>query len=123
MKNVVKVFQTDLSKEFYTEEGCHIVEILNDPSSPHISLARARVEVGKKPRLHALTSTTEVYHIIQGQGRVYIDGQEREVMPGDTVVIQPDIDQSIINTGQDDLIFLCLCHPRFDSSNYTDTEE
>jgi len=122
MNRTLQIFSTDESKEYYSEEGCHIIEILNDSSSPTISLARARVEVGQKTRLHALSDTTEIYYLLQGQGKAIIGGQSRDLRIGDCVRIEPDEDQSIQNMGDEDLIFLCICHPRYKEANYHDTE-
>ena len=33
-----------LDKEFWTDEGCFITELLNDAKSPNLSIALARVE-------------------------------------------------------------------------------
>ena len=46
----------------------------------------------------------------------------QEVNPGDVVLIPPDCRQRITNTGQEDLIFLCLCTPRFIPEAYEDLE-
>jgi mannose-6-phosphate isomerase-like protein (cupin superfamily) len=41
------------------------------------------------------------------------------VVNGDTVFIPRNSSQSIRNTGAQDLIFLCICTPRFRFSNYS----
>ncbi len=118
-----EVFPTRESQEYYSEEGCHILEILNDDSSPHISLARARVEKGKQTRLHALTDTVEIYYVTRGQGRVTIGAQTADIGIGDCVKIERGVDQNIVNTGSEDLVFLCICHPRFQEENYRNTDQ
>jgi len=45
-----------LAKEFWTEEGCYITELLNDAKSPNLSIALARVEVEVTKQLHSLRS-------------------------------------------------------------------
>jgi len=122
MSSTPQFFSTDISKEYYSDEGCHILEILNDGSTPMLSLARARVEVGKRTRLHTLSKTIELYYLLQGQGKVLVGDQYRHVSVGDCVKIDPDVDQSIQNTGAEDLVFLCICHPRFEDRHYRDTE-
>jgi hypothetical protein len=49
------------SREYYFDEGCHILEMSNSPDDPEVSIARARVEPGVTTRLHRLTKTTERY--------------------------------------------------------------
>ena len=44
----MKLEKFDIESEFYTDEGCYIVEILNNPELDNLSIARARVEKGVK---------------------------------------------------------------------------
>ena len=106
--------------EFATGERCSIVEELNDPARPEVSLARARVAPGVTTRRHLLRGTVECYVIRAGEGRVEIGGEVRDVVPGDRVLIPADVAQRITNTGDTDLVFQCVCAPRFLPGNYVD---
>jgi mannose-6-phosphate isomerase-like protein (cupin superfamily) len=106
--------------EFLTEERCAIVEELNDPACPEVSLAQARVAPGVTTRTHLLRGTFECYVIREGRGRVEVGGEIRDVSPGDRVLIPADTPQRITNTGDTDLVFQCLCAPRFLLENYVD---
>ena len=46
-----------------------------------------------------------------------------EVNPGDTVVIPAGMRQRIRNSGEEELIFLALCTPRFVPEHYQDLED
>jgi len=108
-------------QEYFTEERCFILESWNDPWDPHVSIARARVEPGVTTRWHRLSGVTERYYILAGRGRVEIgDLPSRDVLPGDVAVIPPLVRQRIANTGTDDLVFLCVCSPRFLPELYED---
>jgi mannose-6-phosphate isomerase-like protein (cupin superfamily) len=48
---------------------------------------------------------------------------ETPVGPGDTVLIPPGCRQRVTNTGQEDLIFLAICSPRFRPENYEDGQD
>ncbi|HUG62543.1 MAG TPA: cupin domain-containing protein [Methylomirabilota bacterium] len=106
--------------EFETAERCHITELLNDPSVGAVSLARARVEPGVTTQLHAL-DVREIYVVLDGAGEVDSgDGAPAlTVGPGDAVEIPAGTAQRIRNTGTTDLVFLCLCLPRFRPEGYT----
>jgi len=68
---------------------------------------------------HRVAGTVERYVILHGCGRIDIDGlPDTEVQPGDVVVIPAGARQSIRNLGTGDLVFLCICSPRFEWSNY-----
>lgn len=108
--------------EIWTEERCYIAELVNEPAWPEFSLARCRVEPGVTTQLHAL-SVHEVYVIRQGAGLMYVgDGEPREVGPGDSVTIPRQVAQRITNTGDTDLVFDCVCSPRFSEDGYTSLE-
>ncbi len=109
------------SRGSWTEERCFIAEIWNHPLDPGVSLARARVGPGVTTRKHAL-AVDERYLIEKGRGRVELDGVETEVSPGDVVLIPRGTTQRIQNLGSDDLVFLCVCTPRFEPARYEDRE-
>ncbi|MEQ9066193.1 cupin domain-containing protein [Gimesia chilikensis] len=110
--------------EYYFEEGCYILEMSSPDVDPEVSLARARVEPGKRTRFHRLKGTFERYIMLSGTGLVEVgDYEPTEVYPGDVVRIPPDTDQRITNIGKDDLVFLVVCNPHFLRSCYTDSED
>lgn len=84
--------------EFETDERCAIVERLNDPACPDVSLARAHVAPGVTTRRHRLTGITERYVIVAGTGLVEIGGESAPVGPGDRVLIAPGLAQRIRTT-------------------------
>jgi mannose-6-phosphate isomerase-like protein (cupin superfamily) len=109
----------NLNAEFYTEEGCYITEISNNPEEPELSIARARVKPGVTTQWHRLRGITERYYIIKGLAIVEIgDLPPQEVTVGDVVLIGPLCRQRITNTGTNDLIFLAICTPRFNQNAY-----
>jgi mannose-6-phosphate isomerase-like protein (cupin superfamily) len=105
--------------EYYTEERCHILELSNVADDPAVSIARARVAPGVTTVRHRVANTTERYVVLSGTGRIAVDGLEpQEVSAGNVVVIPPGVPQAISNTGKEDLLFLCICTPRFEWENY-----
>ena len=108
-------------QEFATSERCFITELLNHQSRPEVSLARARVAPGVVTQLHAL-DVEETYVIEAGGGVMDVGGDRFRVVPGDSVLIPKGMSQRIENDGPDDLVFLCLCQPRFRAEGYIDLE-
>jgi mannose-6-phosphate isomerase-like protein (cupin superfamily) len=104
--------------EFWTSERCFITEYLNRPSLPSVSLARARVEPGVTTAVHSVT-VDEWYLVQSGQGLMRLGTVDPfPVGPGDSVHIPPGCPQNITNTGAADLLFLCVCVPRFTHGGY-----
>jgi mannose-6-phosphate isomerase-like protein (cupin superfamily) len=113
----------DPDSEFYTQEKCFITEVSNSDADPGLSIARARVAPGVTTRWHRLKETAERYVIVSGEGRVEIgDLIPQRVGPGDVVLIPPLCRQRITNTGDEDLVFLAICTPRFAAAVYEDLE-
>jgi len=108
--------------EFTTAERCAIVELLNDDEYRACSIARARVAPGTSTRRHALRGTIEHYVILEGRGEVEIGGAAAAVAPLDVVSIPAGTPQRITNIGEIDLVFLCVCTPRFELGAYEERE-
>lgn len=119
----LKYIQTDETKEFLTDERCHIIELLNDSEDRSQSIARARVEPNVTTAWHLLNDTAEMYYILQGTGLMEIgEDYTQEVAVGDIVKIPRNTAQRITNNGHEDLIFLCFCVPAFGVENYESLE-
>ena len=112
------IWKHDRTKEFTTPERCSILETyaIDDES---MSIARARVEPGVTTAWHIVEHTIERYLMIEGRGRVEVGELPAvEVGPGDVVHISAGTRQRITNAGEGDLIFYCVCTPRFQQQNY-----
>ncbi|MFC3550084.1 cupin domain-containing protein [Lysobacter cavernae] len=113
----------DPAKEFFTQERCWILEIINSTKDDAVSIARARVEPGVTTQLHRLNGVDERYLIIAGKGAVRVGGGiEHVVGEGDVVVIPSGMSQQIANIGPSDLLFYCICSPRFAPDCYETLE-
>ncbi len=119
-----QIRQLQPEAEYYFVEGCHINELLNTEDDPAVSIARARVAPGVATRWHRLRGIVERYVIVSGTGRVEVgDLPAQEVMVGAVVLIPALCRQRITNTGNEDLVFLAICSPRFQPEAYEDVEE
>lgn len=83
---------------------------LRDPLDLRYSLAVARVEPGGTTFLHRL-KTSEVYYVLEGEGKMHIDDEYRGVRAGQAVYIPPGATQQITNTGRVELVFVCIVDP------------
>ena len=88
----------------------------NEPLPIGYSLAHARVKPGKVSYPHTLKST-EVYYILEGEGQMHIDDESSGVVPGQAVFIPANSSQYIENTGNEDLVFLCIVNPAWKSGD------
>lgn len=110
--------------ELLKKEGCYIVELRNVREDPTCSIARARVEPGVRTKWHCLRGTVERYVILEGVGEVEVgDEPPVSVSPLDVVHIPAGMPQRIRSIGSRDLIFLCICTPRFRPEDYETLED
>jgi len=75
------------------------------------SIAHAIVKPGNASLSHRIKTSTEIYFILNGRGRMYIDEESEDVGPGDTIYVPPNAIQYIENTGDTNLVFLCIVYP------------
>jgi mannose-6-phosphate isomerase-like protein (cupin superfamily) len=116
-----KLVSTSGFAEKYTPERCYITEIFNTNQFNDFSVTQARVAPGVITQIHKLKNTTEVYFILSGIGEVEVGGDViRQVSKNGLVYIPRDTAQRIKNTGDQDLLFLCMCSPRSETKNYID---
>ncbi len=117
------VIKAGHDEEVWMSERCYIRELINDESIPDFSLAQTRVRPGVVTELHTL-QVREWYVIMEGTGLVEVNGgPETEVGPGDTIEIPAGVSQRITNTGEIDLLFQCVCLPRFTPDCYESLED
>jgi len=111
-------------RPFTTEDGSEIRELLahRNSSIRNQSLAEASLRVGQSTRPHYHPKAEEIYYILQGQGEMRIEGEERPVGPGDAIAIPPGKSHQILQKGTHDLVFLCCCAPGYEPTDVVFTE-
>jgi mannose-6-phosphate isomerase-like protein (cupin superfamily) len=81
-----------------------------DRAAIRYSLAHAVVPPQTWSLLHVLR-TSEVYYVLSGHGTMEINGEHRDVHPGEAIYIPPDGQQRIFAHGPEPLAFLCIVDP------------
>lgn len=110
---------------FITKDGSEIRELLahRNSSIRNQSLAEARLPVGGSTQEHYHSKTEEIYYITHGSGRIWIDGELREVIVGDAIAIPPGRRHKLWNTGNAELRLLCCCAPAYEHDDTVITEQ
>lgn len=101
---------------FTTKDGSEIRELLAHRNSGirNQSLAEARLPVGGVTTRHRHPRAEEIYYVLEGRGAMEIDGETREIGPGDAVAIPPGARHQIATLGEVALRFLCCCAPGYE---------
>jgi mannose-6-phosphate isomerase-like protein (cupin superfamily) len=104
---------------FTTKDGSEIRELLAHRNSclARQSLAEARLPAGGATTPHRHPITEEIYYILEGQGRMCVGEEVREVGPGDAIAIPPGACHQITNIGSTTLKFLCCCAPAYEHAD------
>ena len=112
------------AEPFVTKDGSTIREVAGRVSLPARlqSLAEATVPPGTATDAHFHRETEELYLFTAGAGRLRVGEEERDVAPGDCVVIPPGAEHKLFNTGDEPLVLLCCCAPPYSHEDTVITE-
>ena len=98
---------------FTTKDGSTIRSLLDLSNAPvkNQSLAEATLPSGGETERHYHKLSEEFYYLLAGTGVMEIEGEEREVGPGDSILIPAGAWHQIKAT--EPLQFLCCCAPPY----------
>lgn len=110
------VRRPDETARFVTSDLSRVVEVFHPdrealPEGMACSIAHARVAAGAATAPHTLATSTEVYWVLSGRGRMHVGDETADIGPGETVLIPPDSVQWIETLGDEELVFLCVVTP------------
>jgi len=110
----VEIRSYSRAEPFTTADGSTIRELLGLPTAPvrNQSLAEATLAPGQTTQRHYHRESEELYYLLDGSGRMEIDGETAEVGPGDAILIPPGAWHQI-HAGADGARFLCCCAPPY----------
>lgn len=102
---------------FTTKDGSTIRSILDLTNAPveKQSLAEASMKPGQATDRHYHERSEEIYFLLEGAARIEVNGETRDVGPGDAVLIPTGAWHQI--TAETDLRFLCCCAPPYEHSD------
>jgi len=109
------VNQIEEQEPFTTADGSTIRSILDRTNAPveNQSLAEASLPPGGATDRHYHAVSEEFYYILEGVGRMEIDGEEREIAPGDGILIPKGSWHQLTAADEGSLRLLCCCAPPY----------
>jgi len=81
------------------------------------SLAHIVIPAGKASLKHYHKIGEETYYILRGNARMVLDGQAFSSAPYQAILIKPGQWHQIFNAGEEDLEFLAICAPAWQSED------
>ncbi len=94
---------------FVTKDGSTIREYFHTGEQ---SLAEASLEPGAATQRHFHARSEEIYLIVEGGGELEVDGDRRQVAPGDAILIPPNAWHGL-TAGRQGVTLLCCCVPPY----------
>jgi mannose-6-phosphate isomerase-like protein (cupin superfamily) len=110
----VEVRSRDDAEPFTTADGSTIRVLLDAEAggARNQSLAEAVLGAGQATERHYHAETEELYVLLEGRGEMEVEGDRREVGPGDAILIPANAWHQI-SAGAEELRFLCCCAPPY----------
>lgn len=98
---------------FTTKDGSTIRSLLDRSNAPVVgqSLAEATLATGAATDRHYHRHSEEFYYLLDGRAVMELDGEQREVGPGDAILIPAGAWHQI--RALEPLRFLCCCAPPY----------
>ncbi|MFI5341575.1 MAG: cupin domain-containing protein [Candidatus Methylomirabilales bacterium] len=111
----MEIVNRDQSQPFVTKDRSEIRSILDRTNSTasHQSLAEATIPIGEETEEHSHPRTEEIYYVLRGRGLMTLGGEQRDVGPGDGILIPPGTRHKIRNIAESALVILCCCAPPY----------
>jgi mannose-6-phosphate isomerase-like protein (cupin superfamily) len=111
-------------KPFVGDDGAIVRELASPQNAPltRHSLAEIRHPLGTASQEHYHTEAEEVYLVVDGRGRIRVDGETRTIGPGDVVAIAPGQRHKVWQEGAGDLVLLVTCAPAYSVEEVVFTE-
>jgi len=103
------------TKIINTPHGSEIRPLIDRTTAPinQCSLAEEILPPGASVTPHHHEVIEEIYYVIEGEGVMLIDDEERKVGEGDAIYIPRFARHTLTNTGEKQMKILLVCGPAF----------
>jgi mannose-6-phosphate isomerase-like protein (cupin superfamily) len=116
----MKVINRNQAAVINTPHGSEIRPLIDRTTSAitQCSLAEEILPPGSAVGRHHHRVTEEIYYIVEGEGRMTVGDESREVGAGDAVFIPRGNSHTITNTGESDMKIILVCGPAHDFADH-----
>lgn len=104
---MIKNFRNLQAKEWTS--GCFAWEYL---SIKELSIKLEKMAPKSRSEPHAHKTSRQVFFIIQGEARFYLEDKEYALKPFDGINVSPSQKHWIVNASDEELLFLLVSSPR-----------
>jgi mannose-6-phosphate isomerase-like protein (cupin superfamily) len=111
----MEIRSLESAEAFTTKDGSTIRELLGLPTASLVrnqGLAEATLGPAQATVRHYHRDSEEIYLLLEGTAQMEVDGEKRDVSPGDAILIPPGAWHEI-TAGPEGVRFLCMCAPPY----------
>ena len=98
---------------------CELIHPEKDNVKMDCSIAHAILAPDQSSLPHKLINSIEIYYILEGMGKIFINTESKLLKTGQSVYIPSNACQRIRNIGKTDLKFLCIVSPPWSEEDET----
>ena len=80
-------------------------------TTPRVQLDLYCVAAGQSQRPHTHTDQDKIYYVLEGRGRVAVNGREEPLAAGEAVLAPAGSEHGLANDGPDPLLVLVVVSP------------
>jgi len=110
LSELYKIIKFQNAKKIYLKN-----EVVSELITLDHKFSVAVAVVNGKNQAHYHKDRTEVYHIIEGSGKIILNNEEITVNSGDTILINPNVKHQIEGKN---IKVLVICSPPFTREDY-----
>jgi quercetin dioxygenase-like cupin family protein len=115
IRNVVEVMWEDLAGHFGGAYSKFLVRP-EQVGSRHIDYRISTYQPKAYVEPHTHRVQEQIYHILEGEALMELDGERRVVRRHDVIFVPPGVKHAIYNTGLSDLTFIVVTSPPDDTA-------
>jgi mannose-6-phosphate isomerase-like protein (cupin superfamily) len=119
-KNYI-VCDADAAEHFKVGDECQLAELMHPLreklSFSSLSLSHAFIGPHGKTVPHRLAGSSEIYYILSGRAKLFVEDDTIELAKGRAIAIAPFAVQHVENDSDEKLEFLCIVTPPWKKEN------
>ena len=109
----MKIMKRNISPR-YKRDNIESFLLISSKTTDSKNLSITLVEMGIKgiQKIHS-HKPEQIYYILEGEGTMTVNNEEKKVIPGDCIFIPSNSNHGLVNTGNKKLIYLSAASPSF----------
>lgn len=92
-------------------QGVGLALLIDQNKDPRLSVSMLSIEPGVEIPIHTHETQADSIYVLSGRGEAYVNGAWQKIGPGDYLLVPPQEEHGVRNTGQEPLILFIVHSP------------